>query len=216
MDWIFFDVGDTLVDESFPIEDSINQFVEQARRRGYGFGSEEVRQAVMDAHRRFVSFPMRDVMEQLIPTEEERSIIRSGMKYRKELEQPFPDAKPLLERLSAVCRIGVIANQSVGTAGRLETYGMLPYISAVFSSAEAGLSKPDPRFYELALRETQCLPSKAVMVGDRIDNDIIPAKEVGMHTIWVKQGFARLQESPGAKAMPDLTLDRLAEMNRLI
>ena len=29
------------------------------------------------------------------------------------------------------------------------------------------------------------------MIGDRIDNDIIPAKLLGMHTIWIKQGFGQ-------------------------
>lgn len=29
------------------------------------------------------------------------------------------------------------------------------------------------------------------MVGDRIDNDIVPAKKMGMHTIWVKQGYGK-------------------------
>ena len=30
------------------------------------------------------------------------------------------------------------------------------------------------------------------MIGDRIDNDIVPAKQLGVKTIWVKQGFGRL------------------------
>lgn len=29
------------------------------------------------------------------------------------------------------------------------------------------------------------------MIGDRIDNDIIPAKLLGMHTIWIKQEFGQ-------------------------
>lgn len=36
-----------------------------------------------------------------------------------------------------------------------------------------------------------CWPENAVMVGDRIDNDIVPAKKMGMHTIWVKQGYGK-------------------------
>lgn len=40
-----------------------------------------------------------------------------------------------------------------------------------------------------ALERSNCKPNNAVMIGDRIDNDIIPAKLLGMHTIWIKQGF---------------------------
>ena len=32
---------------------------------------------------------------------------------------------------------------------------------------------------------------EAIMIGDRIDNDIVPANLLGIHTIWVKQGFGK-------------------------
>lgn len=32
------------------------------------------------------------------------------------------------------------------------------------------------------------------MIGDRIDNDIVPAKALGMKTIWIRQGFDGLYE----------------------
>ena len=40
-----------------------------------------------------------------------------------------------------------------------------------------------------------CLPENAVMIGDRIDNDIEPANRLGMRTIWVRQGFSIYQQS---------------------
>ena len=35
-----------------------------------------------------------------------------------------------------------------------------------------------------------CRPENAVMVGDRLDNDIRPAKELGMKTIRIRKGIA--------------------------
>lgn len=35
-------------------------------------------------------------------------------------------------------------------------------------------------FYRYALEQTGCLPNEAVMVGDRIDNDVAPAHNAGM------------------------------------
>lgn len=32
------------------------------------------------------------------------------------------------------------------------------------------------------------------MIGDRLDNDILPANQIGMITIWVKQGLAKYQD----------------------
>jgi FMN phosphatase YigB (HAD superfamily) len=49
----------------------------------------------------------------------------------------------------------------------------------------------DTRIFEIALERAQCKTEEAIMIGDRVDNDIIPAKALGMHTIWIKQGFGR-------------------------
>ena len=48
---------------------------------------------------------------------------------------------------------------------------------------------PDRRIFEIALERSGCKPENAVMIGDRIDNDIVPAKQLGMKTIWIKTGI---------------------------
>lgn len=63
------------------------------------------------------------------------------------------------------------------------------YINLTISSAEAGIAKPDLTIFRLALERAGCAAENSVMIGDRLDNDIIPAKPLGMHTIWVRQGF---------------------------
>lgn len=60
-----------------------------------------------------------------------------------------------------------------------------------------------------------CKPEEAAMVGDRLDNDIIPANDLGMYTIWIKQGNW-VYASPGEKLeYPDLTISSLKEMENL-
>lgn len=210
--WIFFDVGETLVDESKPIRESIRQFVDNAATLGYQIEPHIVEQSLIHYHGLFSTFPMRQVMEQLVPSEADRLEIRKGMAYRKDWDEPFPDAVGILEQLSRHYKLGIIANQSAGTAARLEQYGMLKYLSVVCSSAEEGLSKPDIRLYERALTEAQCKAEHAVMIGDRIDNDVIPAKRVGMQAIWVRQGLARHQPIPLDHTAPDIVVDRLGEI----
>lgn len=212
INWIFFDVGETLVDESKPIRNSIEQFVLNAGKLGYQIEPQTVEQALMDYHRQFCEFPMRNVMKQFVPSEEDRLEIRKGMAYRKDWDEPFPEANEVLNELHNHYNIGIIANQSAGTASRLEQYGMLKYISVVCCSAEIGLSKPDVRFYELALKEAKCLPVQAVMIGDRIDNDVIPAKSIGMSAIWVRQGLAKHQPIPQYHTAPDVVVERLSEI----
>ncbi len=49
------------------------------------------------------------------------------------------------------------------------------------------------------------------MISDRLDNDIAPAKALGMGTVWVKQGFGRLQ-TPLPRETPDCAVECLAEL----
>lgn len=70
----------------------------------------------------------------------------------------------------------------------MEKFGILKYIDVVVASAEEGVAKPDKRIFEIALERAGCKPEETVMVGDRLDNDIVPANEIGMITIWIKQG----------------------------
>ncbi|MGN7453643.1 HAD family hydrolase [Paenibacillus pasadenensis] len=210
--WIFFDVGETLVDESEPIEDITRQLIAAAGRRGIAVRREQVRELWMEAHRRFSPFPMADILQELFPDGELRRAIWSEMKYRKELDRPFPDALGILKRLRRDYRIGIIANQSAGTADRLRSYGLLEHIDEVFASAELGLAKPDPKLYEYALQATGCPPERSLMVGDRIDNDIVPAKHLGMRAVWVRQGLALRQYSPSRISLPDGVIDVIGEL----
>ncbi|MEP7352248.1 MAG: HAD family hydrolase, partial [Acidobacteriota bacterium] len=54
-----------------------------------------------------------------------------------------------------------------------------------FLSFQAGVMKPDPEFFRQALRALGVLPENVVMIGDTYKNDILPAIELGMRTIWV-------------------------------
>jgi FMN phosphatase YigB (HAD superfamily) len=70
----------------------------------------------------------------------------------------------------------------------------MPFISICLSSMEVGLEKPDPAIFQLALSQSGCEPEQAVMIGDRLDNDIRPARLLGWKTIRIAKaspGFSR-------------------------
>ena len=114
--------------------------------------------------------------------------------------------------LSERYKIGIIANQNPGSKERLNKLGLLKYIDLVIASAEEGVEKPDLRIFQLALERANCKPEEAVMVGDRIDNDMIPAKKIGMKTVWIKQGFGGLSEQMTEAQQPDYSVDSLKEL----
>ena len=108
--------------------------------------------------------------------------------------------------------MGVIANQSLGTEKRLINYGIRKFFEIIISSAEAGLEKPDPEIFRLALRTAGCLPAETCMIGDRLDNDIVPAAKLGMKTIWVRQGSFAEGNLNLIECKPDFVVDRIDEI----
>ncbi|MCP5459631.1 MAG: HAD-IA family hydrolase [Gammaproteobacteria bacterium] len=86
-----------------------------------------------------------------------------------------------------------------------------------FLSYRLGVSKPDLGIYRFALRTLGIVPQNAVMIGDTYQNDIAPAIELGIKTIWLlhrpEKESADLQAiSEGNAPAPDLTLQSIEEL----
>ena len=136
--------------------------------------------------------------------------------YRHALEKPYPDALQVLQALSQKYGLGIIANQEDGLVKRLEHWHMAQYFAHVVSSFDYRLMKPDVRLFQAAVALSGCKAHETVMVGDRLDNDIFPAKSTGMKTIRVKQGFGALQTPRGAEYVPDMQVNSLLELLQVL
>ena len=214
--WLFFDLGNTLINEEKPIEHRIHQMAGTFAERSIQVSAEAVRRAFQEASAEFAPRLIVRAVEKLADDPVDRAYILQEVRYRKELEEPYPEAFELLRNLEPRYGIGIIANQSAGTEGRLERYGLSSFISICLSSAEIGLEKPDPAIFQLALKQVQCKPHQAVMIGDRLDNDIRPAKSLGWRTIRVLQGFAKVQIPRDSAEEPDFTVTGLSEIMTIL
>jgi FMN phosphatase YigB (HAD superfamily) len=125
------------------------------------------------------------------------------------MEVPYNGVMESLRLLSSHYKIGVIANQSPGSEVRLSRWGLMPLISVCVASAEVGLKKPDPAIFDLALRQAECTPSESMMIGDRLDNDIRPARMLGWKTVRVLQGPGRFQVPRDDLDKPDITVSNV-------
>jgi 8-oxo-dGTP diphosphatase/putative hydrolase of the HAD superfamily len=204
--WLFFDLGNTLISEERAWERRIQRLASSLERFGRRRAIEEVRAALREASEEFAPRLITRAIEKLIDDLEYRKLILAEARYDKELELPYESAEQTLRTLSSRYRIGVIANQSAGTEERLTKWGLMPFILICLSSAEVGLEKPDPAIFQLALSQSGCEPDQAVMIGDRLDNDIRPARLLGWKTIRIAQGFARFQSPRDGLDEADLTL----------
>lgn len=77
------------------------------------------------------------------------------------------------------------------------------------------MEKPDESIFLEALRIAACAPSDAIMIGDRLDNDIYPAIKLGMKTIWVKQGCGRYGDPGFLPVPPDTVVEHIIEIEKI-
>ena len=198
--WIFFDIGSTLVDESAVYENRIKEITQ-----GNNIDKNEFVAKVIEC--------AQTSPKPIVSAAEDYGV--NVPAWRHDLEVLYPDTKELLQRLSQKYKIGIIANQDFGTEQRLTDFNVHQYINLVIASAEEGVAKPDLRIFQIALARADCKPEEAVMVGDRIDNDIIPANKIGMTTMWIKQGFGSYAEPKTVEEQSDYIVNSLAEITEV-
>ena len=199
--WFFFDIGSTLVDESIAYRNRIERTIANTDTSYDEFYQKMVKISKHDpnAYNRVV---------------EAYGLIKAPWNSGDEFI--YPEAENVLRELSKQYKIGIIANQELGSEKRLENLGLLKYIDLVIASAEEGISKPDLRIFQIALDRANCKPEEAIMIGDRLDNDIIPAKRIGMATVWIKQGFGGLSKPNEVTEQPNYTINNLVELINLV
>ncbi|MBW3621664.1 MAG: HAD-IA family hydrolase, partial [Actinobacteria bacterium] len=112
-------------------------------------------------------------------------------------------------------RVGIAGNQPARRREQLLALD-LPHDHLV-TSADLGVDKPAPAFFTaVAELVGAASPDQVLYVGDRIDNDVLPAATAGMRTCWLRRGpWGQLQEPP-EDLEPDLVLEGLGELPLLL
>jgi HAD superfamily hydrolase (TIGR01549 family) len=195
--WLFFDMGSTLIDESEcyrirNLETTVHSNVTLNK-------FEETQRYYAHLNQYYYACACRQL-----------SLTRR--KWHGEFGQPYPYTAETIAFFYRKYHLGIIANQMPGTKERLKKWGLLPYFSVVASSDEIGIEKPETGLFFAAVELADCRPDEAVMIGDRLDNDIKPAQRVGMKTIWVKKGYGRYGDPSLLSRQPDLTADTVEEL----
>jgi HAD superfamily hydrolase (TIGR01549 family) len=211
--WIFFDLGWTLVDETEAHRIRLAETSSLLAEFGKQYSVDQLMALCKEAATDFAPSPFHGVLARLGLSDAQLASVKGAVRYAKEKERLYRGVPELLTSLSARFRLGVIANQSKGTEERLAGWGIREHFSLVFASSELGLSKPDPAIFAGARMASNSGPEDMIMVGDRIDNDIGPAKAQGWKAIRVLQGFSRLQEPRSPDEVPDITVEEIGELS---
>lgn len=123
-----------------------------------------------------------------------------------------PDVGPVLETLALGYRLGIVANQRSTVREVMRRDGIERFFEVWAISEDLGLQKPDPRIFAHAIEQAGVEPSRAAMVGDRLDYDVRPAKAVGMRAVWLLRGEAPQDPTPEQLAEPDAAVRSLVDL----
>jgi FMN phosphatase YigB (HAD superfamily) len=117
------------------------------------------------------------------------------------------DALPCLDALRA-------RGLRLGAAGNMYAHHedfLRPHVDFVGSSERWGVEKPDAGFFTRVVEEAGAPAGEILYIGDRVDNDVLPALEAGLQAVRVRRGeHAAVESPPGVVTIG--SLDELPEV----
>jgi HAD superfamily hydrolase (TIGR01509 family) len=215
---ILFDVGYCLMDESRRLAHALSWLAEALMRAGHGRSEADLdmayRAACRQPERGEPSLLVQMLRRLAIPAEL-TAALRRAVPWDKAPLEAFPETVPTLQALRAAgFRLGILANQPRSTRADLDRAGIAPLCDGVWLSEAVGFAKPDPAFFQLALDAWALPPDRVAYVGDRPDNDVAPAKRLGMATVRLCRGPHADQSSQTDAERPDIEARDLTQAAR--
>ena len=158
---------------------------------------------------------VRWVFDQLGLDADPQVIIGMRRTWTRESLVPRPDAIPTLEALRARGhRVGLITVCSTDVAELWESTAFAGLFDATVFSCKVGISKPDPRIYEICCERLDVPPDECLFVGDGANDELPGAERVGMTAVQLRAPGEELTE-PG-KEWRGRYVERLGDVLELL
>jgi HAD superfamily hydrolase (TIGR01549 family) len=138
-----------------------------------------------------------------------------GKTYIK-TDKLIADVESLMKLLKgANKKVGIISNSIFPDEVYIKKYsqdGLAQYIDSYTFSYNADLRKPDKRMIDLACNKLNVAPGKSMLVGDKLNVDIVCAQQAGAYSVWYNPD----NEENGNGILPDYTVNSFREMEKRI
>lgn len=209
IDAVFFDVGETIVDETREYGTWADWLGVSRHTFSAVFGAVIARGG--DYRETFQFFrPGFD-----LATERERRV-RAGEPESFSEENLYADARPCLAKLRRIgMRVGLAGNQTARAEQVLKSLD-LP-VDVIGTSDGWGVEKPSAAFFERLIEEAVCPAASVLYVGDRLDNDIGPAQRSGISTAVIRRGpWGFILDDDAVSNRCLFRLEGLAELPELV
>jgi FMN phosphatase YigB (HAD superfamily) len=206
---VAFDVGETLMDE---------RGLWARWATWLGVEAEELREAIRETvrHGEHHRMAFARVAPGVDITAAQAARIAAGDEPGFRPDELFKDVLPCLQALRrGGAKIAIAGNTSQRTEQVLADAGI---VADFIASAERwGLSKPDPAFFRRIAERASVPAGRIVYVGDRLDNDVLPAQEAGMIGVFVRRGlWGEIQRYWPQASRADYTIDGLGELPPIV
>lgn len=125
--------------------------------------------------------------------------------------KPFPKVVPTLLEMKKKYKLGILSNGlAIKQWEKLIGLGVHHFFDIVVTSEEEEFEKPDVRIFRHATEKMGLKPDDCIMVGDRLDSDIVGAYESGMHTVLIQK--KKLRKTTTKDVNPEFEIEDISEL----
>ncbi len=149
------------------------------------------------------------VYKNILFRSKERDLIRKAPEISN-------DVFEVLKYLSINYKLGVVANQTLDALKLLKNTGINKYFRNFEVSESIGFAKPDERIFLYVMNMLEVSNEECIMIGDRIDNDIIPANNLNIYSIRIKTGRFTYQVPRDISEKPKYEIHNLLELQNIL
>ena len=132
----------------------------------------------------------------------------------EQVRETVKKSATILQKLSQSYPLVLVSNFYGNIRTVLEDLQIARYFNDVIESAVVGVRKPDPAIFTLGVRSLGFDAAQIMAVGDSYTKDIVPAKETGCQTVWLKKGL-QWEETPDT-GKADVVIGYFEELNNII
>ena len=141
-------------------------------------------------------------------------LLSCGWLAAEKVKTNISESRRVLSELKKNHRLGLVTNFYGNMSVVLEEFDLSSYFETVTESAVVGVRKPDSQIFNLAVNSLDEKAENVVVIGDSCTKDILPAHEMGCHTIWLK-GEGWTSEEP-TTCVADYVIKNLVELQPIL
>lgn len=220
---ILFDFGGTLDSDG---EHWLDRFYDLYERAGLDLPRHEIKRVFYSADERCCEDPrvnelgLRPLMRHHVHLQFLGLGLKDPGKERELVDRFCTKTEDILRRntqlldcLSRRYKLGVVSNFYGNVDALCREAELAEYLDVILDSTRVGVSKPSPEIFRIAMEKLGVMPNETIFVGDSYERDMMPSRQLGMKTVWMKGPNPRLPEGP---EMVDRVISNLPQLVEVI